>query len=74
MATRELSPAWCRWKTCPCWLMERPIDIILNPLGVPGRMNIGQMLEMHLGWAASRLGFRAITPVFDGASETEIRS
>jgi DNA-directed RNA polymerase subunit beta len=51
-----------------------PIDIILNPLGVPGRMNIGQMLETHLGWAASRLGFRAITPVFDGASETEIES
>ena len=49
-----------------------PIDIILSPLGVPGRMNIGQVLETHLGWAASRLGFRAITPVFDGASETEI--
>ena len=49
-----------------------PIDIILSPLGVPGRMNIGQVLEIHLGWAASRLGFRAITPVFDGASEREI--
>jgi DNA-directed RNA polymerase subunit beta len=49
-----------------------PIDIILSPLGVPGRMNIGQVLEAHLGWAASRLGFRAITPVFDGASESEI--
>ncbi len=49
-----------------------PIDIILSPLGVPGRMNIGQVLETHLGWAASRLGFRAITPVFDGASEKEI--
>ena len=51
-----------------------PIDIILSPLGVPGRMNIGQVLEVHLGWAASRLGFRAVTPVFDGATETEIRS
>jgi DNA-directed RNA polymerase subunit beta len=51
-----------------------PIDIILNPLGVPGRMNIGQVLETHLGWAASRLGFRAITPVFDGASEFEIEA
>jgi DNA-directed RNA polymerase subunit beta len=51
-----------------------PIDIILNPLGVPGRMNIGQILETHLGWAASRLGFRSITPVFDGASETEIEA
>ncbi len=49
-----------------------PIDIILSPLGVPGRMNIGQVLECHLGWAASRLGFRAITPVFDGANENEI--
>ncbi len=49
-----------------------PVDIILSPLGVPGRMNIGQVLETHLGWAASRLGFRTITPVFDGASEEEI--
>ncbi|MCX8062901.1 MAG: DNA-directed RNA polymerase subunit beta, partial [Anaerolineales bacterium] len=51
-----------------------PVDIILNPLGVPGRMNIGQVLETHLGWAAHRLGFRAITPVFDGASEDEIEA
>jgi DNA-directed RNA polymerase subunit beta len=50
----------------------RPVDIILSPLGVPGRMNIGQVLETHLGWAASRLGFRTFTPVFDGASENEI--
>jgi DNA-directed RNA polymerase subunit beta len=49
-----------------------PVDIILNPLGVPGRMNIGQILETHLGWAASRLDFRAVTPVFDGAREEEI--
>ncbi len=49
-----------------------PIDIILSPLGVPGRMNIGQVLETHLGWAANRLGFRAVTPVFDGANEREI--
>ena len=51
-----------------------PIDIILNPLGVPGRMNIGQILETHLGWAADRLGFRAVTPVFDGAHEDEIEA
>jgi len=51
-----------------------PVDLILNPLGVPGRMNIGQVLETHLGWAASRLGFRAITPVFDGAKESEIEA
>ncbi len=50
-----------------------PVDIILNPLGVPSRMNVGQILETHLGWAAGRLGFRAICPVFDGASEEEIQ-
>lgn len=52
----------------------RPVDIILNPLGVPGRMNIGQVLETHLGWAAMKLGFRAVTPVFDGAHEDEIEA
>ena len=51
-----------------------PIDIILNPTGVPGRMNLGQVLETHLGWAARELGFRAITPVFDGAHEDEIEA
>jgi DNA-directed RNA polymerase subunit beta len=50
-----------------------PIDIILNPLGVPSRMNVGQILETHLGWAASRLGFRAVCPVFDGADEESIQ-
>jgi DNA-directed RNA polymerase subunit beta len=49
-----------------------PIQLILNPLGVPARMNIGQILETHLGWASSRLGFRAVTSVFDGAHEDEI--
>ncbi|HWO94081.1 MAG TPA: DNA-directed RNA polymerase subunit beta, partial [Dehalococcoidia bacterium] len=49
-----------------------PVDIILNPLGVPSRMNVGQVLETHLGWAAQTLGFRAITPVFDGASGESI--
>ncbi len=51
-----------------------PIDIILNPTGIPGRMNLGQVMETHLGWAASRLGFRAISPVFDGAREDEIEA
>ena len=51
-----------------------PVEIILNPLGVPSRMNIGQILELHLGWAADRLGFRAITPVFDGVREHEIQA
>jgi DNA-directed RNA polymerase subunit beta len=49
-----------------------PVQIVLNPLGVPGRMNIGQIMETHLGWAAERLGFQAISPVFDGAKEREI--
>lgn len=50
-----------------------PVDILLNPLGVPSRMNVGQILETHLGWAAEKLNFKAVTPVFDGASEEEIR-
>ncbi|MBS0262091.1 MAG: DNA-directed RNA polymerase subunit beta [Planctomycetes bacterium] len=51
-----------------------PVDIILNPLGVPSRMNVGQILETHLGWAASKHGYQAICPVFDGASEDEIHT
>ena len=50
-----------------------PLDIVLNPLGVPSRMNIGQVLEVHLGMAASRLGWQVMTPVFDGAHEDDIR-
>jgi DNA-directed RNA polymerase, beta subunit/140 kD subunit len=49
-----------------------PVDIILNPLGVPHRMNIGQIMETHLGWAAEALGFKIATPVFDGANESDI--
>ncbi|MFM2096029.1 MAG: hypothetical protein RIS70_3153 [Planctomycetota bacterium] len=49
-----------------------PIQIMLNPLGVPSRMNVGQILETHLGWAGARLGFQAVTPVFDGPTELEI--
>jgi DNA-directed RNA polymerase subunit beta len=49
-----------------------PLQIMLNPLGVPSRMNVGQILETHLGWAAAKLGFQAVTPVFDGASESDI--
>ncbi|TWT40304.1 DNA-directed RNA polymerase subunit beta [Phycisphaerae bacterium RAS1] len=51
-----------------------PVDIVLNPLGVPSRMNVGQILETHLGWAAAVLGFQAVTPVFDGATEQQIRA
>ena len=50
----------------------RPLDIVLNPLGVPSRMNIGQVLEVHLGIAAKRLGWKIMTPVFDGATEKDI--
>jgi DNA-directed RNA polymerase subunit beta len=49
-----------------------PVDIILNPIGVPSRMNLGQVLETHLGWAAELLGMKVLTPVFDGASDSEI--
>ncbi len=52
----------------------RAVDIVLNPLGVPSRMNIGQILEVHLGWAAGTLGYRAITPAFEGATEEDIRN
>ncbi len=51
-----------------------PVDVMLNPLGVPSRMNVGQILETHLGWAAKVLGFQAVTPVFDGATEKEIHA
>jgi len=51
-----------------------PIDIILNPIGVQGRLNIGQVLENHLGWAAQRIGFKAATPAFDGAHQEQIEA
>ncbi len=51
-----------------------PIDIVLNPLGVPSRMNLGQILEMHLGWAAHTIGYRAVTPIFSGAHEDSIKT
>jgi DNA-directed RNA polymerase subunit beta len=49
-----------------------PVDVLLNPLGVPSRMNVGQILETHLGWACAVLGIQAKTPVFDGATEDQI--
>ena len=51
-----------------------PVDLVLNPLGVPSRMNLGQILETHLGWAAKILGFEAVSPVFNGAKEEEIKN
>ncbi|TSC88788.1 MAG: DNA-directed RNA polymerase subunit beta [Parcubacteria group bacterium Gr01-1014_3] len=50
-----------------------PVDVILNPLGVASRMNLGQILEVHLGWAAQKLGYRAITPALSGATEAQIK-
>ena len=50
-----------------------PVEIVLNPLGVPSRMNVGQILETHLGWAGKVLGLKFATPVFDGARETDIK-
>ena len=52
----------------------RPIDIMLNPLGVPSRMNIGQVLELHLGMAAKNLGIHVASPVFDGANDDDVWS
>ena len=49
-----------------------PVDMVLNPIGVPSRMNIGQVLETHLGWVAQQLGFKVLTPVFDGADDADI--
>jgi DNA-directed RNA polymerase subunit beta len=51
-----------------------PVELVLNPLGVPSRMNLGQVLETHLGWAAHALGLKVATPVFNGASEEKIES
>jgi DNA-directed RNA polymerase subunit beta len=50
-----------------------PVEVVLNPLGVPSRMNVGQILETHLGWAAQALGVRVASPVFDGAAEKDIK-
>ena len=50
-----------------------PVDIVLNPLGVPSRMNVGQVLETHLGWAAKELGIKVATPVFDGATIEDVK-
>lgn len=58
----------------PCLDDGTPVDIILNPLGVASRMNLGQILETHLGWAAERLGYRAVTPALSGATEPQIKA
>jgi DNA-directed RNA polymerase subunit beta len=57
----------------PCLPDGTPVEIVLNPMGVPSRMNVGQILETHLGWAANALGLWIASPVFDGATETEIK-
>ena len=72
-ATRALSPAFFRRRTCPSCPDGTPLDIVLNPLGVPSRMNIGQVLEVNLGYVAKALGWKVQTPVFDGAHESDLR-
>ncbi len=57
----------------PCLEDGTPVEMVLNPLGVPSRMNVGQILETHLGWAAKKLNFQAVTPIFEGAKESEVR-
>jgi DNA-directed RNA polymerase subunit beta len=57
----------------PCLEDGTPVDLVLNPLGVPSRMNVGQILETHLGWAAKALGWAVASPVFDGATEQDIK-
>jgi DNA-directed RNA polymerase subunit beta len=58
----------------PCLVDGTPVDLVLNPLGVPSRMNVGQILETHLGWAAKALGWTVASPVFDGATEQDIKT
>jgi len=62
------------WEDMPFMEDGTPVDVLLNPLGVPSRMNVGQILETHLGWAARVLGFQAVTPVFDGCTEDEVHA
>jgi len=57
----------------PCLADGTPVDVVLNPLSVPSRMNVGQILEVHLGWAAQKLGVHVSTPVFDGANEAAVK-
>ncbi len=72
-ATRVLSPKLCPKRICHFSKTAHLLTYLLNPLGVPSRMNVGQILETHLGWVAKVLGFNAITPVFDGATEEDIQ-
>ena len=73
METRVLFPVLLPVEDMPFLPNGRPLDIVLNPLGVPSRMNIGQVLEIHLSLAAKALGFNIATPVFDGANEVDIQ-
>ena len=73
-ATRAWSRRSSPKRTCRTCRTGRPVEIVLNPLGVPSRMNIGQVLETHLGWAAHALGYTCATPVFAGATVDEIKA
>ena len=70
--TKGLSHVFLPEEDMPFMPDGTPVDIMLNPLGVPSRMNIGQVLELHLGMAASTLGIHVASPVFDGASEEDV--
>ena len=72
MVIKGLSRGFYRKKICHSLPDGTPIDVMLNPLGVPSRMNIGQVLELHLGMAARDLGIHVATPVFDGANEEDV--
>ncbi len=72
-ATRASCPGSCRRRICPSCPTARRWTSLLNPLGVPSRMNIGQVLEVHLGYAAQKLGWKVATPIFDGASYSDIQ-
>jgi DNA-directed RNA polymerase beta subunit len=71
--TKVLSQLFFQKKICHTMADGTPIDVVLTPLGVPSRMNLGQILEMHLGLAAHTLGYQAIVPPFAGAKEEEIK-
>ncbi len=74
MEIKVLFLVYYQKKICHLCQTGTPVDVVLNPLGVPSRMNLGQVLEVHLGAAARMLGWKVSTPVFDGASEEEIEN
>ena len=72
MVTKVLFLEYYQKKICHLCQMEHQLIFLLNPLGVPSRMNLGQVLEVHLGGAAKALGWKVSTPVFDGATQEDV--